>query len=80
METSYIALLSIIHLLGHAWDGMSIPTVSVEDRWSDMVLGVDWLSQFNLLVFDFQRGRIKGMEVELRSEVLSKEFLMMKGR
>lgn len=51
---------------------------------SDMVLGVDWLSQFNPVVFDFQRSSIKfsyqGMEVELKSAIMDEELLMMEGR
>lgn len=46
-----------------------------------MVLGVDWLSQFNLVIFDFKQGSImfayKGAQVELNSENADEEFLMM---
>lgn len=50
---------------------------------SDMVLWVDWLSQFNLVIFGFEQSSIKfcykGMEVELKSE-LGKDEILMIGR
>lgn len=46
-----------------------------------MVLGVDWLSQFNLILFDFNRGSIKfnfdGEEIDLKSESSKRNFMMV---
>lgn len=46
-----------------------------------MVLGVDWLSQFNPLMFDFNQSikRIyhKGLDVEFKGELGDKEFIMI---
>lgn len=50
---------------------------------SVMVLEVDWLSQFNPVMFKFKQSIIRisyeGMEAVLRSEHMNEEFLMIEG-
>ncbi|KAL2465320.1 Uncharacterized protein Adt_41171 [Abeliophyllum distichum] len=50
---------------------------------SDMVLGVNWLSQFEPITFDFIQGHIsfvnEGIEVTLSSEFTTSEFEMITG-
>lgn len=46
-----------------------------------MVLGVDWLSQFNLVLFDFKKGSIiftyNGEKMELECETIKGEIKMI---
>lgn len=52
-------------------------------KWggSDMVLGVDWSSQFNPILLDFCKGRIRFIhgctELELSTEAMKEKFQMM---
>lgn len=46
-----------------------------------MVLGVDWLSQFNPMPFDFKQSSIgfcyEGIEVELKCELEKEDILIV---